>query len=83
VAQVKIIDSYSLECLINDLHSELEQADSQIIVYEKELIGEKQHRQSLEVVDRITKSKNDWIQRRDFIHQCLCRIQSHTKEIVI
>ena len=83
MAKAKIINSYSLVCLTNDLHSEIEHADNQIIVYEDELERERQHRQNEQNIDRILNSKHNWVLRREVLHQCLCKIQNHTKEIEI
>lgn len=83
MAKGNIINSYSLECLKSDLHNEIEEADRQIAVYEKELEGERQHKQNEGTIARISKSRHDWLLRRDVWHQCLCKIQNHTKEIEI
>lgn len=83
MAKVKIIDSYSLECLKNNLHDEIEQANSQIIIYEDELEHEKQYKQNDKTIDRLRDSRSKWVSRREVLHQCLCKIQSHTKEIEI
>lgn len=81
--KVKIINSYSLECLTSVILCEIEQADSQIRSYEDELEGEKNHRQNEKSIDRISRSRDDWILRRDFLHQCLCKIKMQIKEIEI
>lgn len=83
MAKVKIIDSYSLECLISGLLCDIEEADSQIISYEDELKQEKQHRQNEHNIERISCSKHEWLLRRDVLHQCLCKIQMQIKEIEI
>jgi len=83
MAKAEIIDSHSLECLKSNLHSEIEEADSQIIVYEDELKCEDRHRQNEQNINRISGSIRDWLLRRDILHHCLCKIQNHIKEIEI
>ena len=83
MAKVKIIDSYSLECLISGLHSEIEEADTQIVVYQNEVKRENQHRQNDETIERARKAICDWVVRRNVLHQCLCKIQLQIKEIEI
>lgn len=83
MAKAKIIDSHSLECLIRNLHNEIEQADSQVIAYGDEIKQEEDHRQNDEIIVRLRNSRNDWLLRREVLHQCLCKIQGHTKEIEI
>ncbi len=83
MAKTKIIDSYSLECLVNEILGEIEQADNQINVYTDELQREKQHRQNDEIMKRTTDSLHDWVVRRDVLHQCLCKIRVQIKEIEI
>jgi len=83
MSKVKIIDSYSLECLMSGIHCEIEEADSQVVVYEDELKDEKKHRQNERNIDRISQLRNDWILRRNVLHQCLCKIQMQIKEIEI
>lgn len=83
MTKVKIIDSFSLECLKNGIKIEIEEADNQIIVYENELESEEQHRQNDKNIDRISRSRHDWSLRRDVLHQCLCKIQMQIKEIEI
>lgn len=83
MAKAKIIDSYSLECLLSGLRTEIEEADNQINVYNDESESEMKHRQYGKTIDRILRSRYDWIIRRDVLHQCLCKIQMHIKEIEI
>jgi len=83
MAKVKIIDSYSLECLKNDILSEIEDANSQITSYENELKAEREHRQDEKTIKRVMHDKTIWDKKRSILHQCLCRIQSYVKEIEI
>lgn len=83
MAKIKIISSFSLECLTSGLQIEIEEADNQIIIYENELEREKQHRQNEKSIKRATNQKHDWLLRRDVLHQCLCKIQMQIKEIEI
>lgn len=83
MAKVKIIDSYFLECLISGILCEIEEADNQIVAYEDELACEKLHRQNDKTIEQISKSKYEWIIRRDILHQCLCKIQMQIKEVEI
>lgn len=81
--KVKIIDSYSLECLTSGILCEIEEADSQIVAYEEELEREKQQRQNDKTIERVREAIKDWIVRRDVLHQCLCKIKMQIKEIEI
>jgi len=83
MAKVKIIDSDSLECLKTDILNEIEFTNSQITTYEAELQSERKNRQDEKTIERLMKSKIDWCTKCDVLHQCLCRIQNHTKEIKI
>jgi len=83
MAKVKIIDSYSLECLNNDILSEIEDANSQITSYEKELNAERAHRQDEKTIKRVMDDKKIWDTKKIILHRCLCDIQSYTKEIEI
>lgn len=83
MAKVRIINSYSLECLKNSILSEIEEADNQIIVCEDELEGENAHRRNEKTVGQISGSRHKWLLRRDVLHQCLCKIENHTKVIEI
>lgn len=83
MAKVKIIDSYSLECLISGIHLEIEEANSRIVVFVDELENEQRHRQDEKTIDRISKAKSSWCVRRDILEQCLCKIQMQIKEIEI
>ena len=83
MAKVKIIDSYSLECLLSGLHCEIEEANSQIVIYDEESERETQHRGKGKTIDDILKSRYDWIIRRNVLHQCLVKIQMQIKEIEI
>lgn len=83
MAKAKIIDSYSLECLISGILCEIEQADSQKNAYQDELLRERQHKQNNETIGRLENQINDWSLRRDVLHQCLCKIKMQIKEIEI
>lgn len=83
MANAKIINSYSLECLRNGILSEIEEANSRITVCERELANEQAHRQEENTITRISKNKHYWCARCDALRQCLCKIENHIKEVEI
>jgi len=79
----RIINSQSLECLENSLLIEIEEANNQFTISDRELAGEKSHRQNEETVARIMMSKRESCVRHDVLYHCLCKIQNYAKEVEI